>query len=388
MFLKKLEERNPELIDFAFKLHEKGQILPDTYVIDLDTIIANTEKLVAAAKDNDVELLYMTKQIGRNPLIAKAIQDAGISNAVVVDFREAETFMNNHLHLGNVGHLVQIPRSLMKKVLSYGTKYVTTYSLENTLALNTAAEEVGIRQKILIKVTGAGDDVYPGQTGGFTLEELAAEVDKIKTLSNIEISGLTTFPAILFDEKSKTYAATANVKTVNKAKAILEEHGITPRVISLPSATAVGSLPLIHKLGGNEAEPGHALTGTTPFHAVENLPEKPAYCYLTEVSHNANGHSFVYGGGYYRRGHLRNAIVKEEGGYQSAEVLPLDLSSIDYYLELNKEFAAGLPVVMASRTQIFVTRSSVAVVSGLHTGEPKLVGLFDSLGKPLTEGMR
>lgn len=61
MFLKQLEKQNPELIRYAFELHNTGRILPDTYVIDLDMIFQNTGHIVAEAKENHVELLYMTK---------------------------------------------------------------------------------------------------------------------------------------------------------------------------------------------------------------------------------------------------------------------------------------------------------------------------------------
>ena len=59
-------------------------------------------------------------------------------------------------------------KAFSPRLLKYGTKYVTMYSLENTQALNEAAKEVGIKQKVLLKVVGNGDDIYPGQTGGFT----------------------------------------------------------------------------------------------------------------------------------------------------------------------------------------------------------------------------
>jgi predicted amino acid racemase len=147
-------------------------------------------------------------------------------------------------------------------------------------------------------------------------------------------------------------------------------------------------MKLIHKLGGNEAEPGHALTGTTPKHAEYDLPERPAYCYVSEISHNYGGHSFIYGGGYYRRGHLKNALVRDGSVLKHAHVLSLDNSSIDYYLELDTQLDEGLPVVMASRTQIFVTRSTVALVKGLHSGAPELVGLYDSQGKKLWEDFK
>ncbi|WP_419640161.1 hypothetical protein [Vibrio anguillarum] len=40
----------------------------------------------------------------------------------------------------------------------------------------------------------------------------------------------------------------------------------------------------------------------------------------------------------------------------------------------------GSPVVMAYRTQVFVTRSDVALVQGVSTPNPKLIGLYDALG--------
>ena len=42
-------------------------------------------------------------------MIAKEVVKAGIPEAVVVDFREAETFMENGLAIGNVGHLSNHP---------------------------------------------------------------------------------------------------------------------------------------------------------------------------------------------------------------------------------------------------------------------------------------
>jgi len=388
MFLKQLEKHNPELIDFAFELHKTGQILPDTYVIDLDMIHDNTVKMVAEAKKYGVELLYMTKQLGRNPIVAKEIQSAGIENAVVVDFREAEVFMENGLNLGNVGHLVQTPKALLKKIISYGTKYFTMYSLENTVDLNEAAKAVGKIQPVILKIQDTKDDIYPGQVGGFTLDELDNQLSELRDLSNVKVVGLTTFPAILFDEKTGDYHSTSNMETVKKAKELFNKHGVECSVVSLPSATATKSIKLISELGGTEGEPGHSLTGTTPMHATKDLPEKPAYCYVSEISHSYGDHSFIYGGGYYRRGHLKNAIVKDGDKVESAEVLPLDNSSIDYYLELNKKFKSGLPVVMSSRTQMFVTRSTVALVKGLHTGSPKLIGLYDTQGRELAKGVK
>ena len=45
----------------------------------------------------------------------------------------------------------------------------------------------------------------------------------------------------------------------------------------------------------------------------------------------------------------------------------------------------GDTAVFAFRTQIFVTRSQVALVEGIQPGRPSLKAIYDSLGKPLTE---
>lgn len=115
MFLDVTTRRNPKLIEAAVNLHQEGLILPDTYILDLDTIEKNTKSLARDAKEQEIELFYMTKQFGRNPYVAQKIHDAGIEKAVVVDFKEALVMMEQGLPLGNVGHLVQIPQQLLKK---------------------------------------------------------------------------------------------------------------------------------------------------------------------------------------------------------------------------------------------------------------------------------
>ena len=114
MFLDLVNRRNRSLVDFAVKLHQDGEILPDTYVIDLDAVIQNAKYMSETANKEDVELYYMLKQIGRNPFIARTIaENTDIKKAVVVDYKEALRMMEEGLPLGNVGHLVQIPDALL-----------------------------------------------------------------------------------------------------------------------------------------------------------------------------------------------------------------------------------------------------------------------------------
>ena len=72
MFLDVTARRNPNLIDAAVELHQKGLLLPDTYILDLDTIEENTLSLVNDAKKQGIQLFYMTKQFGRNPYVSQS----------------------------------------------------------------------------------------------------------------------------------------------------------------------------------------------------------------------------------------------------------------------------------------------------------------------------
>ena len=80
MFLEKVIERNPELIHCAFDLHRKGLILPDTYILDLDRITENGRKMKAEADRYGIDLYFMLKQIGRNPLVAGRLMDLGLGS--------------------------------------------------------------------------------------------------------------------------------------------------------------------------------------------------------------------------------------------------------------------------------------------------------------------
>ena len=271
MFMESVKQRNPKLIQTSIELHQSGSILPDTYVLDLDTIKENAIKIAEEAEKNQIELFFMLKQIGRNPAVAKMLIEAGIKHAVVVDFKEAQVMMDNNIPLGNVGHLVQVPESLLKKIMVYGSKYMTVYTVEKLQSINAIAKELGIKQKILLRIVDEEDELYPGQYGGFTIDELPSLMCHFKKLENIEISGITSFPCFLYDSKEGYLKPTHNVETVHEAKKMLEREGFPIKELNMPSATSVYTLPFLKKIGGTQGEPGHALTGTTPMHAKESL---------------------------------------------------------------------------------------------------------------------
>lgn len=386
MFLEKVKDRNPRLIDYAVSLHQNGTILPDTYVIDIDVLKENARKMTDLADSLDIELYFMLKQIGRNPVIARELIDSGMKKAVVVDFKEALTMMANNIPIGNIGHLVQVPDQLLKKILVYGVEYVTVYSLDKLKKIDQIAKELGITQKIMLRIIDDKDELYPGQYGGFKLDDLEGLISEIKKLKQCEVNAITSFPCFLYSKDKGRFEATHNVKTLHTAKDILEANGIPITELNIPSATSIETLPLIKEAGGTQGEPGHALSGTSPMHADSDLEEKPAYVYISEVSHIAKNRSYIYGGGYYARGKLEQALIVNGTERQQVKVNSFPSENIDYYLEIDKEHPIGATAVMAFRTQIFVTRSHVALVKGLSSNDPQLVGIFDSQGRKI-EGM-
>lgn len=385
MFLEKTMERNAALVHYAIELHQSGRIMPDTYVIDLDAVSSNASVMLKEAEQNQIKLFFMTKQLGRNPIVSQELVNLGFEGAVAVDFREAETLNDFGIQLGHVGHLVQTPSRMIDRVVRMKPSWMTVYTVEKAREINEACYKLGYKQNVLLRVIDHNDVLYQGQYGGIRLEDLPSSMEQLLELKNIRISGLTSFPCFLYDSTLGDFAPTENVQTMQAAKQLLEErYDLSIEQMNMPSATCTHSIKKIKACGGTHGEPGHGLLGTTPMHAVADLAERPAIVYVSEISHKLDNSSYCYGGGYYQRTHLKEAIIADSSGnLHTSKVQPPSLDSIDYHFELDGLHPVGQSVIMAFRTQIFVTRSVVAIVEGLSKNRPRLLGLYDSLGKPI-----
>ena len=103
------------------------------------------------------------------------------------------------------------------------------------------------------------------------------------------------------------------------------------------STTSVETLRQMKPYHVTSGEPGHGLSGTTPLHAYRDCDEKPCVVYVSEISHNFEGNAYCYGGGFYRRSHVKHALVGSEfDQMKQVEVTPPTLESIDYYFGLNE----------------------------------------------------
>lgn len=381
MFLEKTIRRNPQLIEACLDLHQRGQILPDTYVIDLDTILTNAKNIIESAKQHHLEMYFMLKQLGRNPIIAKELIKLGYSGAVAVDFNEAKIYMDHNIPISNVGHLVQVPKALLKTLIDYKCEYFTLYSIEKARDINECLKGTKRKQKVMLRIISDYDKIYSGQHAGFHIHDLENVVNELKQLEHIDIKGLTSFPCFLYNENTNKTEPTENLNTILRAKEIVEKLGLTIENLNAPSTTCVNTIEEMAKFPVNSGEPGHGLSGTTPLHAIKDEVEIPGVVYVSEISHNLNGKSFCYGGGHYRRSHVENALVGSNvQNLKQTKVLVQDLDSIDYHFGLNDLFKINDTVLMAFRFQIFVTRSTVCIVKGVQSGKPEILGFFNSLG--------
>ncbi len=381
MFVSRLQKDNPKFIDAIVKLQQAGKLLPDSYAMDMEQFRSNGKAIAAAAKEKGIKLYFMLKQIGRNPILAKELMDAGFDGAVVVDFKEAQVMMRHNIPIGNVGHLVQIPEGMVEQVVAYGPEVITVYTADKVRSISRAAQKLGKLQKILIRVFGDGDMIYPGQTAGIHLNDLKAFIAEIRDLPGIQIAGITSFPCFLYNAEKDDIAPTANLQTVLAAKQTLIDCGIEPEIINTPSTTCCRTLELMAEYGCNCGEPGHGLTATTPCHVDHELPEKSCIAYVSEVSHNFDGLGYCYGGGFYRRSHVENALVGTSAeNLRPMKVIPPSVEAIDYHFGLSEGCAVGETVIMAFRFQVFVTRSDMVLIEGVASGNPTVSSVWDSLG--------
>ncbi len=387
MLLNVTLERNPQLIHTALAFHREEVIPPNCFLIDVDAVEQNASFLRQAALRYGLSLYFTTKQIGLNPVLAKCIVQAGIPKAVAIDAREASALSQNDIPIGHIGHLVQIPYQMISPILMLEPEVITVFGVAKAKQISEVAQRDRRQVRFLLRVVSKQDFFYPGQAGGICLDNLLDEASIIARLPNVRIVGVTSFPCLRLDKASQILRPTHNFHTILRAARILQEGmGIAIEQVNAPGNTCVGAMEILAQMGATHGEPGHALTGSTYLHAQSKQAEIPAMVYVSEVSHLYGNEAHVFGGGIYRRAKINNALVgSRPNKLARAEVLPLDPTAIDYYVALSlppdHAVEVGDTVIVASRAQVFVSRSYVATVRGIQERNPSLTGLFDSSGR-------
>jgi predicted amino acid racemase len=392
MFLEAIRRRNPKLIEQAIGLHQAGRIPANSYVIDLDAVEANARVMTDAARKLGLKLFAMTKQMGRNPRFCRALKRGGISKAVAVDMECARACRRGDLAIGHIGHLVQVPRAEAEAAAAMAPDYWTVFNIEKAAEAANATVGTGRSQALLARILAPGDRFYRGHEGGFPAEGVVETADALDRVAGARFSGITTFPALLFDTHSRKLVPTANLSTLERARAALAKAGRSSIEINAPGTSSTVAFSTLANAGATQVEPGHGLTGTTPMHAFDDLPERPAVVYVSEISHYHCGEAYCFGGGLYIDPvfpkYPLKAIVSGEptslaSALTSVEIPPPE--AIDYYGMIDATGAVkpkvGDTVVFGFRPQVFVTRAFVVGVSGVASNRATAEAIHDAHGR-------
>jgi predicted amino acid racemase len=388
MFLNALRRRNEPLLQAAISLHREGAIRANSYVIDLDAVMRNARRMREEADRLALELFAMTKQVGRGAPFAHALKEGGIESAVAVDLDCGVAAEAGGLKIGHIGHLVQIPRGEAGVAAALEPANWTVFNDEKAREAAAASRHQGRTQDLLARLVAPEDRFYRGHEGGFDAAEAPEVAERLDSLDSARFAGITTFPALLFDLETRRLTPTPNLATLERAATELAAAGHDVRV-NAPGTTATTALKLLADAGATQVEPGHGLTGTTPAHAFEDLPEEPAVLYLSEISHHAGGKAYCFGGGLYVDpvfgAYDIRALVAQDadpaGWTEAAAELPPP-DAIDYYGLLDPPAAVGATVIFGFRIQAFVTRATVVGLSGVSSGEPEIRGAWGPDGHP------
>ncbi len=394
MFLDLIRRRNPDLIERTIALHQSGKLPANTYVIDLEAVEANARLIAGAAQKHRLEVYAMTKQMGRNASFCQSVMRGGIGKAVAVDMECARATHRAGMALGHVGHLVQVPRAEAEAAASMKPDYWTVFNLEKAAEAGAANKRLGQTQALLARVTAEGDRFYRGHEGGFPAADIVAVADRFDSLDGARFAGVTTFPALLFDEATGKVKPTPNLATLERAAEALAKAGRRDIEINTPGTTSSSVLEALAGAGATQVEPGHGLTGTTPLHAIQDLPERPAVVYLSEVSHLHGNEAFCFGGGLYIDpvfpSYQVKAFVSREATSSPSALASVNIpapAAIDYYGMIDATGPVtprvGDSVVFGFRPQAFVTRAHVAGLRGLLAGKPVVETIHDAFGRPV-----
>lgn len=397
MYLSRLMERNPRLMEAAIHLHQAGRVPPNTWLIDLDTVVGNARALSEVARQLGLTTYLMTKQYGRNPYVSALALANGLHKIVAVDETCALMAHRYGLSVGHMGHLNQLPRHMTPMLVAMRPEVITIYNLEHARWIDAAAADLGIVQDLLMRVFAPGDVFFDGQEGGFHESEVPAIVEALSHLRHVRLVGVTAFPCVRYNHRAEENAeVTPNLHTILRAAETMRGMGVEVTQINAPGNTSTMTMPLVAPLGATHVEPGHALTGTTPNHAFygDALPERPAYVYVTEISHHVGDRAYAYGGGLFHDGYQAGSTIGayvgsnwEQARDNGVEYLHDIQQIIDYHVMLRpgNRCKVGDTALLFYRTQMQMTRAYIALVSGLSHGEERLHYLFDHASTALDE---
>jgi predicted amino acid racemase len=402
-FLETMMRRNPALIRAAYELYSSGQIHQDTYVVDLDAVRQNSRSISRAAKEAGLKTYFEPKQFGRNPLACAEVVKSGMEEAIAIDMEEAKAIHRLGIKVGHVGHLGQVPSGEARWVVgTLSPEVITVYNVEKAAQISRAAKAVSKKQKLLLKVIGDADLAYYTLGGGVAESDVVATARRIRSLPNVSVVGVTTYPSMRYNLSTRRVEPTPNFETLVRCAARLRDAGFEIEQVNAAGLSSTTTMQTLADNGATHAEPGQALIGMTPLHGFSDEPEIPGMAYVTEVDHVLGARAFAYASGfvanvtigiwnpltyeylYALAGSSLKELMRQKVVLEPP-VLPGSDPTFFMYLTLRRTpgttLKVGQTVVTACRGQVYRANSvKVAVVGGVQSGKPRLKGIFDRNG--------
>ena len=133
----------------------------------------------------------------------------------------------------------------------------------------------GREQAILARIQTQGDTFYRGHEGGFAAE---AAVDGRAPDRRAGWRALCRdhhLPGAALRSCQRKVRHTPNLATLQRTADALRKAGFPESKSTPPARPRWSLLQALAEAGATQVEPGNGLHGTTPLHAVEDLPERP-----------------------------------------------------------------------------------------------------------------
>ena len=175
------------------------------------------------------------------------------------------------------------------------------YSVEAARRISEAAVDKGVTQDLLVRVYRPGDVFFPGQEGGFREQDVVDAVRQIQRLPAVEVVGVTSFPVVSYSYREPMHL-NPNMDTILRAARALERAlGVKIKQINAPANTSTQTFPMLQAAGATHVEPGTGLTGSSAGHIINGAAwvEKPAYVYVSEISHHWEGRAYAFAAALY-----------------------------------------------------------------------------------------
>ena len=297
--------------------------------------------------------------------------------------------------IGHVGHLVQIPKAEADAAASFEPDYWTVFNAEKASEAAARSEEARTEPGLCWRASRPRATASIAATRAASRPPMSLAVaDRLDELDGATLRRhhhLSGPPLRSGDAKNRPDAEPCDApqrrRDIGAQRAGGRSRSTRPGRPRLRCSAALADA------GATQVEPGHGLTGTTPLHAVEDLPELPAVVYVTEVSHLHGGEAYCFGGGLYIDpvfpDYEVKAIVSREPTAASAALRNVEIpppAAIDYYGMIDTSSgpadASATQSSSASAHRLSSPAPTPSACRALPPARLSVGAIHDALGRP------